>query len=311
MSLQISLFPLGPPARTGLMAAGRQRLAAATGRIPPVPLLLLSILSIQFSSALATTLFSTLGPAGTTLTSTILAAVVLTIAAPPKIDARIRRHALLIGIAGVIDAIMALPFLMSLQYIPLGLAATIGFLGPLGLAVATSRKPIHFLWIAIAAIGIALLTPAIGPGLSPLGLGLAGFSALGWAAFVLVTKRIGKVFDGRDGLTFGIWVSTALLLPFALAEGSMFRAGPADLLASLVVALLGAVLPLALEFQALQRMTARTYGTLVTLEPAAGALVGALCLGQSLGPRVLAAIACVTIAAMGVTIFERRDKPDA
>ena len=307
MPWQIVLFPSGPPDRAGFFAAGRQRLAAASGRVPPVLLLLLSILSVQLGSALATTLFSTLGPAGTTLTSTVLAAVILTLAAPPRIDARIRKHALLICIAGLVDASMALPFLLALQYIPLGLAATIGFLGPLALAVVTSRRAIHFLWIGIAAFGLALLTPAIGAGLSPIGLGLAALSAVGWAAFVLVTKKIGRVFDGRDGLTFGLWASTALLLPFALVEGSMFRAGPADLLASLGVALVGAVLPLALEFQALQRMSARTYGTLVTLEPAAGALVGAICLGQSIGPRVLAAIACVTVAAMGVTLFERRD----
>jgi len=306
MPLQIALFPSGPPRRTRLVAAGLQRFAAASGRVPPTLLLLLSIFLVQLSSALATTLFSTLGPAGTTLTSTVLATVVLTLAAPPRIDARVRRHALLICIAGIVDACMALPFLLALQYIPLGLAATIGFLGPLGLAVATSRRPIHFLWIGIAAAGIALLTPAIGPDISPIGLGLAALSALGWAAFVLVTKRIGRVFDGRDGLTLGLWASTILILPFALVEGSVFHAGLSDLLASLAVALLGAVLPLALEFQALQRMSARTYGTLVTLEPAAGALVGAIFLGQSIGPRVLAAILCVTIAALGVTLFERR-----
>jgi inner membrane transporter RhtA len=212
---------------------------------------------------------------------------------------------LLICIASVVNACMALPFLLALQYIPLGLAATIGFLGPLGLAVAMSRRPIHFLWLAIAAVGIALLTPAIGPDLSPVGLGLAALSALGWAAFVLVTKRIGRVFDGRDGLTLGLWASTILILPFALVEGSLFHAGLSDLFASLA-ALLGAILPLALEFQALQRMSARTYGTLVALEPAAGALVGAIFLGQSIGPQVLAAIVCVTIAALGVTLFDRR-----
>src|SRR4029077_6898000 len=135
------------------------------------------------------------------------------------------------------------PFLLALQYIPLGLAATIGFPGPLGLAVATSRRPIHFLWIGIAAAGIAWLTPAIGPDISPVGLGLAALSALGWAAFVLVTKRIGR---GCDGRALGLWASTALILPFALGEGSVFHAGLSDLLASLAVAVLGAVLPLAL-----------------------------------------------------------------
>jgi inner membrane transporter RhtA len=306
MPLQIALFPAGPPEPTGLIGASRQRLAAASGRIPPGVLLLLSILCVQLSSALATTLFSDLGPAGTTLTSTILGAAVLTLSSPPRIDGRVRRYWRLILLAGFIDALMALPFFMALQYIPLGLAATIGFLGPLGLAVATSRRFVHFVWIGLAAIGVGLLMPAIGTDISPIGIGLAGLSALGWAAFVLVTKKIGRIFDGRDGLSFGLWVSTLLMLPFALHEGSVFHAGIADLAGSLGVALLGAVLPLALEFHALQRMSARTYGTLMTLEPAAGALVGAIFLDQGIGPRVAAAIACVTIAALGVTLLDRR-----
>ena len=187
--------------------------------------------------------------------------------------------------------------LLALERIPLGVASAITFLGPLGIAVATSRRLLHFLWIGIATLGIGLLTPAIGGDLDPLGLGLAALAAAGWAGFVPLSKL------GAAPST----ASTVLLLPFALAEGSVLRAGALEFGAAAVVALLSAVLPMALEYRALQRMSARTYGILVTLEPAIGALIGAVCLGQPIGPRLSIAVACVTIAALGVTLSERRD----
>ena len=175
-------------------------LARAFGRVPPTALLLLSILSIQLSAALATMLFADLGPAGTVFLSAAFAALLLTVFSRPKIDRRIRQGAGLILLFGLADAATALSFFRALQYIPLGIAAAISFLGPLGLAVATSRRPLHFLCIAVAALGIGLLTPEIGSGLDPRGLGLAAVGALGWAAFVLLSKRLGKIFDGHDGL---------------------------------------------------------------------------------------------------------------
>jgi len=237
----------------------------------------------------------------------MFSAVVLTVLARPRIDRRLREHAVLLLLFGLADACMVLPFFLALQRIPLGVASAITFLGPLGLAVATARRPLHFLWIGIAALGIGLLTPAVGGELDALGLGLAALAAAGWAGFVPLSKRAGRAFDGVDGLTLGLWASTAMLLPFALAEGSVLHAGAFDLGACLVVALLSAVLPMALEYRALQRMSARAYGILVTLEPAIGALVGAVCLGQGIGPRMSIAIACVTIAALGVTLSERHD----
>ena len=170
-----------------------------------------------------------------------------------------------------------------------------------------SRRISHFLWIGVAALGIALLTPEIGSSLDPAGLGLAALAAFAWAAFVPLSKRTGAVFDGVDALTFGLWLSTLMLWPFALAEGTLLHAAGIELAGALAVALLSAVLPMAMEFQALQTMPARTYGILVTLEPAVGAMVGALFLGQALNGRGIVAIGCVTIAAIGITLFDRPD----
>lgn len=301
-------YAMAPPKPWKDAGARPAALAQAFGRVPPTALLLLSILSIQLSSALATKLFADLGTAGTVFLSAAFAALLLAVFSRPKIDRRIRQGAGLILLFGLADAATALSFFPALQYIPLGIAATIAFLGPLGLAVATSRRPLHFACIAVAALGIGLLTPEIGGNLDPRGLGLAAIGALGWAAFVPLSKKLGAVFDGHDGLTFGLAVSSLMLLPFALAEGRMIHGHVLEIGGALVVALLNAAFPLVLEFRALQRMSARTYGVLVTLEPAIGALVGALFLGQAIGLSMLAAIACVTLAALGITLLDRQDR---
>jgi inner membrane transporter RhtA len=308
MTPQIAIvLPPGPEPQSSPVVS-QARLVQALGRIPPTGLLLLSILSVQLGSALATTLFSSLGPIGTAFTSTAFSALVMTLVARPKIDGRILRQASLILIFGLVDSAMALPYFLALQRVPLGIVSAIAFLGPLGFAVATSRRPIHFLWIGFAALGVGLLTPDIGRNLDGLGLGLAAVAGLAWAGFVAISKQAGRVFDGSDGLTFGLWAASAMQLPFALVEGSLLHAGFHDLAGALAVALLSAVVPYAMEFQALQHISARTYGILVTLEPAVGALVGFVFLGQAIGPRMAIAIACVTVAAMGVTLFEKGDK---
>ena len=307
MTLPTTMAESTPPARGRRLADGRLRLAQAFGRLPPTALLLLSLVSVQLGSALATVLFSGLGPAGTTLASTGFAAAILTLLSPPTIDRRIRQGALLILVFGLSDTCMALPFFLALQRIPLGIASAIAFLGPLSLAVVASRRLIHFLCIAVAVIGVGLLTPVTGGDLDPLGLGLAALSAAAWAGFVPISKTAGRAFDGVDGLTFGLWGAPLMQVPLALAERTVLHAGAAELVGALAVALLTTVLPMALEYRALQRMSARTYGILVTLEPAIGALVGVICLDQVVGPRISIAIACITIAALGVTWFEALD----
>jgi len=277
----------------------------ALDRIPPAALLLLAILSIQLSSAFATFLFASLGPAGTAFLTAAFSAGVLTLVSPPKIDRRLRDGAVLIALFGLANVCMVLPFFLALQRIPLGIASAIAFLGPLGVAVITSHRLSHFLVIGVATLGVGLLTPQAGGALDPHGLALAALTAVGWAAFVPLSKWAGRAFAGNDGLTFSFWIASFLLLPFALTEGSMVRAGGLDIAGALLVALLNAVLPAVQEFRALQRMSARSYGVLVTLEPAIGALVGTVLLHQAIDLRMSAAIACVTLAALGITLIDR------
>ncbi len=308
-SLAGVLSSQSPEQESGLPSV-RSGLAQAYNRLPPAALMLLAVISVELSWALASVILADVGQAGTAFLSTAFAATVFTVLSPPKIDGRIRRHWRLILFFGLADACMALPFLWALKYdVPLGIASSIAFLGPLGLAVVTSRRLLHFLWIGIAALGVGLLTPEIGADLNLVGLGLAAVSAVAWGAFVPATKLTGRAFGGRDGLTFGLWASALMLAPFALAEGTMFRADAASIAGSLLVALLGAILPWAIEYSVIQRISARTYGILVTLEPAVGALVGAAFLGQAIGGRLWIAVACVSVAAMGVTLSEKKDQP--
>src|SRR5581483_105624 len=225
--------------------AGRVAVAAsAFGKLPPTALLLLSIVSIQLSAAMAAVLFSSLGPTGTAFTSALLSAAMLSLRRSADLGAtaaRLRRHFGLILLFGLVDSGMVQPFFLAMERIPLGIASTITFLGPLSLAVATSRRLVHFLWIAVAVLGVALLTPGIGSdaSLDPLCLFYAGISGVAWAAFVPLSKRVGAIFPGNDGLALGLWASAAMLLPLALAERAVFQAGLADLCGALGVSLLG------------------------------------------------------------------------
>jgi inner membrane transporter RhtA len=304
----IQATPSEPSGLPGPLPRGTQ-VAAAFGRVPPSLLMLLSILSAQLGTALATVLFSNLGPAGTALLSAGFSAAILSALPGSLFDRRLFDHAALLLLFGVIIAAMLWPFFVALQYVPLGIASTIAFLGPLGLAVVTSRRLIHFLLIGIALIGIGLLTPELGTQLDLRGIGLAAISAVAWAGFVPVSKRAGQIFHGVRGLTMGLWAATVLLLPVALFEGSLQHGRLIDLAGALAVALMSTVLPMAMEFQALRQLSARRYGILLTLEPALSAIVGGIFLGQAIGPRMMLAIACVTIAAMGITLADRQEEP--
>lgn len=310
MSQPIALTQFGNPSPGRRWVGTGRAIAQVYGRIPPTALMLLSILSVQLGSALATLLFSSLGPAGTAFASAGFATILLGIVAPPKLDRKLVDRAPLILLFGLTLAGMELSFFLALQYIPLGIAATITFLGPLCLALALSRRLLHFLCVGLAAFGIALIAPDIGRDLDPVGVGLAVLSAFAWAAFAPVSKRAGLAFEGSTGLTLGMAASSLMILPIALAEGTLLGARLVDLGGAMAVALLTSVLPMAMEFKALQRISSRAYGILMTLEPAMAGLVGLVLLGQLIGLRLLVAMLCVMVAAIGVTLSERDGTTD-
>ncbi len=275
--------------------------------MPPPGLLLVSIVSIQLGAAVAVNLFPALGPVATTFLRLAFAAALLIAATRRTIGPSARHQAGPLLLYGAILGVMNLSFYGAIARIPLGIAVAVEFMGPLGLAAAMSRRPRDFAWIGLAVLGIVLLTPQIGTALDPLGVALAGFTGLCWAAFTVMSQRIGRALPGNSGLAIGMAVAAVIVLPVELVVGGLGALDLGLLGAALAVAVLSTALPLSLEFEALKRMTARTYGILVTLEPAVATIVGALLLGQAMGLQSLLAIACVTVAALGVTINDRRD----
>lgn len=281
--------------------------ARAASAVPPPALLLVSIVSIQLGAAIAVDLFPVIGPVGTAFLRLAFSAVLLIAATRHTIAWSARRHAGALLLYGTILGVMNLSFYGAIARIPLGIAVAIEFVGPLGLAAATSRRGRDFAWIGLAVLGIVLLTPEIGSALDPLGVMLAGVAGLCWAAFTVMNQRIGRALPGSSGLAIGTAVAALVVLPVEVAAGGLGVLDLGLLVGALAVAIFSTALPLSLEFEALKRMSARTYGILVTLEPVAAAIVGALLLGQAMGVAGLLAVGCVTAAALGVTIGDRRD----
>ncbi len=279
--------------------------ARAAAAVPPPALVLVSIVSIQLGAAVAVQMFDALGPIATTFLRIAFSAILLLVARRSQIDARARRHAGLLLLFGVAMGVTNLAFYGAIARIPLGVAVAIEFVGPLGVAALTSRRLKEFVWIGLAVAGLLLLTPDIGSDLDPLGVALALLAGVGWASFVLISPRVARDV-GDAGLALAMAVAALFTLPFAVAAGGLERLDLWLLAGALAVAILSTALPLSLEFEALKRMTARAYGIMVTLEPVVALLVGALILSQAVPPTALVAIACITVAAVGVTLSDRR-----
>ncbi len=289
-----------------------RRLAATVSRVfgwlPPPGLVLLAIVSIQVGAAIATQLFAAFGPTGMVFLRIGLAALMLLALWRPRLDATVRAHWRLLLLYGLALALLNYCFYQSIARIPLGVAVTIEFMGPLAIAVFGTRRLPEFLWIGLALFGVLLLAPEIGGALDPVGVGYAVLAGIGWAVFILLSVRVGRLFEGGNGLALGMTVAALMLLPFALPDLGGAPAAPGLLLAAFAVALLSTTIPFSLEFEALKRMPPRTYGVLITLEPAIAVMVGAVLLSESLTWRSLLAVTCVTLAAIRITLLDRRGR---
>lgn len=268
-------------------------------RVPPIALVLSGVTSIQFGAAVAATLFDDLGPAGTSVLRLTWAAVILIALFRPRVRGRSARDLRLVTLFGLTLGAMNLLFYEALDRIPLGVAVTIEFAGPLGVAVAMSRRRLDLVWAALAAAGIVLLSNPFGAGIDTVGLVLVLGAAACWAAYILIAQRATAVYEGSQGLALAMVV--AALVPFVpgVAEAGATLLQPKWLALGACVALASSVIPYSLETEALRRLPASVFGVLMSLEPAVAALAGFLVLGQSLDARELVAMALVVVASVG------------
>jgi inner membrane transporter RhtA len=278
---------------------------------PSTALVIFPIISVQLGAAVAKSLFDSLGPGGTVFLRIAFAALVLFLLVRPKLGGHDRAGYLVAGLFGLTLAGMNFSIYLAFDRIPLGVAVTLEFVGPLGVAVAGSRRLLDLLWVVLAAAGILLLAPLSvlgGMDLDPVGVAFALLAGCLWASYILLSARTGSAFPGGTGLVIALCVGTFVLFPFGIAGAGYALLDPKLLLAGFGVAMLSSAIPYSLELEALRKLPARVFGVLMSLDPAVAALAGLVVLGERLEMRAVAAIIFVTIAAAGASLFGRRDK---
>jgi inner membrane transporter RhtA len=266
-----------------------------------VPLVLVAITSLQFGAALAGTIFDETGPAGTALLRALFAALILVAIWRPRPSAYSASDLRLVALFGLVLGAMNLCIYESFSRIPLGVAVTIEFAGPLGIAVALSRRRLDLACAALAALGIVLLADPGSGSVDVVGVVFALLAAACWAVYILVAQAAGRVFTGGRGVALAMSVAVLVpLVPGIVGAGSELLQ-PQWLAIGCAVALLSSVLPYSLETEALRRLPANVFGVLMSLEPGVAALAGFAVLGQDLRARDVVAIALVVVASIGVT----------
>ena len=274
---------------------GRERAAA-------VGLVLAAAVSPQVGAVIAVSLFDELGPAGAACLRLAIAAIILLAVWRPRLTGDLR----LAAAFGVALGLMNWSFYEAIARIPLGVAVTIEFAGPLLVGVIGSRRPLDVVWVALAAVGIVVLVDPAGGSMDPVGVGFALAAGACWMAYIYLSKRTAAAFPGGSGLAIAMAVGALIVLPAGVIQADGALALPDLLGSAVVVALLSSVLPYSLELEALRRLPESVFGVLMSLDPAIAALSGFLVLGQQLGARDVFAIAMVVVASAGATALSHR-----
>jgi inner membrane transporter RhtA len=299
--------------------------ATRLGPAPPALLVLGGIVSVQLGAGLAARLFAELGPAGVAGLRLWWSAVIVAVAggrpAVRAVRAVLSEHAwrdLAVVLAfGVVLGVMNFSIYQSFARIPLGVAVTIEFLGPLAVAVASSHRLRDGAWVVLAAAGVLLLTqggageassashagPVLGLRTEAAGIVLALVAAACWAAYILLSRSTGRRFSGSSGLVIAMVVAAAVVTAPAAGAAAQAFSHPGLLADGLAIGFLSSVVPYRLELEALRRLPTRVFGILMSLEPAVAALVGLALLGEALAGRQWLAIVLVVIACGGAARY--------
>jgi inner membrane transporter RhtA len=238
----------------------------------------------------------------------IFGAAMLLVLRPPRIRGASRAALLSCLALGLVLATMNSLFFVALSRIPIGVAVTIEFWGPLAVAVLGSRRAVDLVWVGLAAAGIYVLAGGRLTAADALGVVAAAASGLCWAIYIGVAGKVARHWPDGRGLTLAMLVATALIVPptLALSDVRPLLVAPAALAGGVVIGLFNSAIPYTTEIAALRRMSASTFGVLMSLEPAIATAVGFFALGQVLRTPDLAAIACVALASAGASWSSRR-----
>lgn len=273
--------------------------------VQPWMLVVISVILVQIGAAAAKQLFDTIGFGGVVFLRTLLGGAIFILFVRPRLRGYSRQVYFYIVIYGVTIAANMLSFYAAIERIPLGIAVAIAFAGPLMVSVLGSRRAIDFVWVVVAAVGILLLSPITNVTLDPVGVAIALTCGVLWGLFIIVTKRAGSLLPGNTMLALSMCAAAVTAAPFGAASAVGVLASPNLIVTALVVALLSSVIPFWLEFKALKSLAPRTFGVLVSLEPASASLMGWLILHENLSIENVTGIALVTLAAIATT---RSDK---
>ncbi|MEV2277186.1 EamA family transporter [Nocardiopsis sp. NPDC049922] len=268
--------------------------------VPPVWLVLVGISSVQIGAGVAKNLFDVLPPAAVVWLRLLTSAALLVVVARPVLRGRDRGDWAVVLGYGVSLALMNFFIYQAFARIPLGIAVTIEYLGPLSIAILGSRRRVDLLWAALAGLGVVALGLESGS-MDPWGIVFAVLAATAWAGYILLSAATGQRFEGASGLAVASVVGVVLLAPAGVAQGGAALLDWRLLLFGLAVGVLSSVVPYSLELTALRRMPPRVFGVLMSLQPAAAALVGLVLLGELLTVWQWIAVACVIVASAGAT----------
>jgi inner membrane transporter RhtA len=271
----------------------RDRRASAVG------LVFAAACSVQGGAAVAKSLFPQLGPPGVVFLRLLFGSAALWAIARPQLRHRRRADLRLIAALGVVLVSMNITFYEALARVPLGIAVTVEFVGPLAVAVLGSRKAVDLLWVVLAGAGVGLLADGGGTAVRPLGIVLAATAGFFWALYILLGVRVGRAFSGATGLAPAMALGALLMAPWGiLSAGHHLR--DAQLVGAAVgVGLLSSALPWSLELEALRRLPPHVFSVVLSLEPALAALAGYVFLHERLHTRAWVAIALVMLASAG------------
>ena len=276
--------------------------------IPPIPAVVIAIISVQCGAAIAKGLFPEIGAAATASLRIGLSAAILLIAFRPNLFNLNPKQWKYVILYGASLGMMNMVFYLAIARIPVGLGVTLEFVGPLILAIFGSRRIIDFIWVALSIIGIALIAPWTSNGLAISGVLLALLAGVFWATYIILGGRISKIMKGGEAVSLGMLVATIIILPFGFLSGGLSHLSPKLLGLGAALALLSSAIPFTLEIGALKQLPARTFSILMSLEPAMASLAAFAFLQEYLSVTECIAVGCVVVASAGSSVTAKRNK---